>query len=63
MNTALNNATPRIITVIEDEIKKLSTPGVSNLDESSKEMLRQLPGVLNNVAVDLWIQAQAAAHR
>ncbi|OAA40606.1 hypothetical protein NOR_05694 [Metarhizium rileyi] len=58
VNKAVHIATPRIISTIKEEIKKLGAPDDNNLDEVDREMLRQLPELLNNVAVEMWIQAK-----
>lgn len=55
------NATPRIKSVLEDELDKMCAGDACKLVKEKQDMNRQLPDLLQSLRAALWKQAQAQA--
>ncbi|KID78717.1 uncharacterized protein G6M90_00g027320 [Metarhizium brunneum] len=58
---AIVNATPRIKSVLEDELDKMCAGDACKLVKEKQDMNRQLPDLLQSLRAALWKQAQAQA--
>jgi hypothetical protein len=63
VHKALVNAAPKIVDAVMFEIQQLSISDEQMLDAVNKDMLSKLPDLLQEAAVDLWVQVQAQARR